>query len=279
MPIATYRARLASARDALLMARAATGSARAEAVASAQRTLRTTDHITIAGATYAVDDAATAADLAATDGSIEDGIARIETLLALAPSDRAPAVDAERADARLHEIVRTGTPQGANLLDVLGQLLLRFLSGLRGPRLDPGVLVTAVALLGVALILFIVATLGRAVPERVRREVFVPLTTAAARPDAASQLRAADEALAAGRARDAIRALFLYVLSALTAREILRDDPALTDAELLARAAAIPHAESLGALVAIYERAWFGLREPTPDEAMRARALALRVAP
>lgn len=241
--------------------------------------LRTTDHVTIAGATYAVDDTAVADELAPTDGAIDSGIARIETLLALAPSRGAPTVDPERADARLHEIVRTGTAAGANALEVIGQLVLRFLSGLHGPRLDPGAIVTATGLLGLALILFIIATLGRTIPERVRREVFVPLAASDRRPDPATQLRAADEALAAGRARDAIHALFLYVLSALTAREILRDDPALTDAELLARAAAIPHADALGALVAIYERTWFGLREPTRDEAVRARELALRVAP
>jgi hypothetical protein len=62
-------------------------------------------------------------------------------------------------------------------------------------------------------------------------------------------------------------------------RETIRYDPALTDRELLLRAAAIPHADSLRDLVALYERSWFGLREPSGDEARRARALALQVAP
>ncbi len=45
------------------------------------------------------------------------------------------------------------------------------------------------------------------------------------------------------------------------------------------RAAAIPHADALRDLVGIYERSWFGLRDPSVDEARRARELALRVAP
>ncbi|HKW77783.1 MAG TPA: DUF4129 domain-containing protein, partial [Candidatus Limnocylindria bacterium] len=86
-------------------------------------------------------------------------------------------------------------------------------------------------------------------------------------------------ALAGGHPRDAIHALFLYVIAALATREAIRYDPALTDRELLVRAAAIPHADALRDLVAIYERSWFGLRDPSSDEARRARDLALRVAP
>ena len=56
------------------------------------------------------------------------------------------------------------------------------------------------------------------------------------------------------------------------------DFPALTDHELLLRAAAIPNADALRDLVALYERAWFGLREPDAAEAERARSLATRVA-
>src|SRR5207245_89441 len=39
-----------------------------------------------------------------------------------------------------------------------------------------------------------------------------------------------------------------------------------------------PPADALGDLVALYERAWFGLREPATAEAERARSLALRAA-
>ena len=44
------------------------------------------------------------------------------------------------------------------------------------------------------------------------------------------------------------------------------------------RAAAVPNADALRDLVALYERSWFGLRDPGADEARRARSLALRVA-
>jgi hypothetical protein len=92
-------------------------------------------------------------------------------------------------------------------------------------------------------------------------------------------LRAADAAIAAGRSRDALHALYLYVVTTLEVRETIHYDPALTDRELLLRAAAIPHADSLRDLVGLYERSWFGMRDPSRDEARRARDLALLVAP
>jgi hypothetical protein len=166
-----------------------------------------------------------------------------------------------------------------DLFDAIGRALLRFLSGLNGPGIDVGSLVPAIGLLGVAVILFIVATLGRALPERVRREVLVRGTEGGQRSDPMVHLRAADAALAGGRSREALHALYLYVITALEVRETIRYDPALTDSELLLRAAAIPHADSLRDLIGLYERSWFGLREPSGDEARRARDLALRVAP
>ena len=135
-----------------------------------------------------------------------------------------------------------------------------------------------VAILGGALVLFVIATLGRALPERIRSEVVVPRSAAEARDDPALHLRLADQARTGGQAREAIRELYLYAIAALAAREAFRYDPTLTDRELLARAAAIPHADALVDLVALYERAWFGLREPATVEADRARSLALRVA-
>ena len=134
-------------------------------------------------------------------------------------------------------------------------------------------------MLGIAVILFVIATLGRALPERVRREVLVRGPASEERADPLAHLRAADAALAAGRAREALHAFYLYVIATLATRETIRYDPALTDRELLERAIAIPHADSLRDLVVLYERSWFGLREPSQDEARRARELALRVAP
>ncbi len=236
--------------------------------------------MTLGGRPYAVGDRSIADGLTTDPDAILAAIARVNAVLALLPPADGPAVDAARADRELRAIVGAAAPAATGgILDVAGRLVLRFLSGLRGPRVDPTALVPGVALLGIALIVFVVATLGRALPERVRREVLVPLSVHDERPDAGRHLRAADDALAAGRAREAIHALFLYVIAALAARDVLRADPALTDQELLVRAAAIPHAESLRDLVGLYERAWFGLREPSRDEALRARTLALRVAP
>jgi hypothetical protein len=105
-----------------------------------------------------------------------------------------------------------------------------------------------------------------------------PFTTVP-QEDPLTHLRAADAAVTAGRPREAIHALYLYVITALASRELIRYDPSFTDRELLAATVAIPHADALRDLVAIYERSWFGLREPSGDEARRARELALRVAP
>ena len=130
---------------------------------------------------------------------------------------------------------------------------------------------------GLGLVAFIVATLGRGVRERVRREVLLPERALARTVDPVAHLRSAEAALGSGRAREAIHELYLYALASLAARELIRYDPALTDRELLLRAAAIPSADALRELVALYERAWFGLREPEAVEAERARTLATRV--
>ena len=60
--------------------------------------------------------------------------------------------------------------------------------------------------------------------------------------------------------------------------ETIRYDPALTDHELLARAAAIPQIGSLRDLVALHERVWFGLKPADRDDAARGRELAQRIA-
>ncbi len=213
------------------------------------------------GATLAVDDSALVLGTDTRTAAVDAAIARLNAHIALVAQIGKPSIDPAFADARLREIV------------------LRFISGLRGPSVDLPQIWPVVGMLGIAVILFIIATLGRALPERVRREVLVRGGTSDAQADPVVHLRAADAALAAGHPREAIHALFLYVIAALATREAIRYDPALTDRELLVRAAAIPHADSLRDLVGIYERSWFGVREPSTDEARRARDLALRVAP
>ena len=247
----------------------------------ARALLRRTDAVVLpSGGTVTVNDSPIADAIGSRTASIEAAMSRIDARLALISSN-APPVDPATADARLREIVQqsAGSSGPTDLFDAIGRALLRFLSELRGPGIDLMALLPAVGLLGIAVILFVIATLGRALPERVRREVLVRGGEDAQRSDPAVHLRAADAALAAGRSRDALHALYLYVITALEVRETIRYDPALTDRELLLRAAAIPHADSLRDLIGLYERSWFGLREPSGDEARHARDLALRVAP
>jgi uncharacterized protein DUF4129 len=279
--IGQYQQRLDQVRRTLTSARASSGAVRASLLTDAQSTLRSTNAVTLpSGETLVVDDTPLASGLDATDGAIDAALARLNAHIALVAHVGAPAVDAAQADARLRDILQqNGSGASTDLLDALSRLIFKFISGLQGPRLDPGMLWPAVGLLGIAVIVFVVATLGRALPERVRREVLVRGAALDEGVDPSLQLRAADEALRTGRPREAIHALFLYAITALASREVIRYDPALTDREILVRAAAIPHADALRDLVGIYERSWFGIREPSADEARRARELALRVAP
>src|SRR5439155_630594 len=131
----------------------------------------------------------------------------------------------------------TGT--SPSVLDSIARALQRFLAGLEGPRVDFGLVWPLLGILGAAIIFFVVATLGRGLGERVRTEVALREAVGAERPDPSRHLRAADDALAAGRPREAIHALYLFALTALVAREAIRWDPALTDRELLIRAAGV----------------------------------------
>jgi len=275
-----YRERLGQAASELFRGRVPSAG-QSTFLDNARAKLRATTAVTLAsGVTVTVDDSAIADAIGSSQASIEAAMSRMNARLALIASN-APAVDPAAADARLREIVQQSTAASAptDLFDAIGRALLRFLSELRGPGIDLASLLPAVGLLGIAVILFVIATLGRALPERVRREVLVRGVEGAHRSDPTVHLRAADAALAAGRSREALHALYLYVITALEARETIRYDPALTDRELLLRAAAIPHADSLRDLIGMYERSWFGVREPSGDEARHARDLALRVAP
>lgn len=277
-----YQHRLQDVRTQLVSARAALPAARATEVSDARALLgRTTAVTPPTGSAVSVDDTPLASGIDTSDASLDAAIARLDARLSLVSRAGAPAIDPAFADARLREVVsQSGAASGGgDLFDAIGRWILRFLSSLQGPGPDLGLLWPFIGGLGIAVILFIIATLGRALPERVRREVLVRDAASEARSDPSVHLRVADDALASGRSRDALHALYLYVITALATREVIRYDPALTDRELLVRAAAIPHADSLGDLVTIYERSWFGVREPSQDEARHARDLALRVAP
>jgi hypothetical protein len=275
-----YLQRLASARAQVVQARAVSGAARDTAVAGARQTLVLTTAIALPSGELPIDGSAIADRLASTDAALDGALAIIDAQIGLSSRALSPAIDAARSDAALRDVLRAVDQSTASpsLLEAIARALQRFLAGLEGPRVDFGLVWPLLGLLGAAVIFFVVATLGRGLGERVRTEVALRESAGADRPDPARYLRAADEALAAGRPREAIHALYLFALTALVAREAIRYDPALTDRELLVRAAAIPHADALRDLVALYERSWFGLRDPGVDEARRARGLALRVA-
>ena len=263
--------------------RAAGTADRERMLAQATALLRQTTAIQSHGDTVPADDGPIA-DLLAGPNGANGALAILDAYVATADRAIDRSIDPASADARLRELVGNGGDAGtslsgvAALFDWISSRLAAFFSGLSGGIPDLRFLLWLVAAFGVGLVLLIVAILGRGVRERVRREVLLPDRALARAEDPAAHPRAAEAALAGGRAREAIHELYLYVLQSLAARELIRYDPALTNHELLLRAAAIPNADALRDLVALYERAWFGLREPDAAEADRARSLAAKVA-
>lgn len=275
-----YRQRLSDARSLVAFARTASGPARDGAVSRAQLILIATTAIALPTGELTIDDSALANRISTDNASLDAALVLMDAQLGFTDRVLSPSIDATRSDTAVRDVLRAVGDAGASssLLDVIARALQRFLAGLPGPRVDFGLVWPVLGVLGAAIIFFIVATLGRGIGERVRTEVALRESTGADRPDPAAYLRSADDALAGGRPRDAIHALYLFALTALVAREAIRYDPALTDRELLVRAAGVPHADALRDLVALYERSWFGLRDPGADEAQRARTLAMRVA-
>ena len=275
-----YRDRLTAARALVVQARALSGAARDSAVTRARLVLIATTAVALPSGELTINDSALSDRITSDNASLDAALALIDAQLALAQRALSPAIDAARSDEALRDVLRAVDDTGASpsVLDAIARALQRFLAGLEGPRVDFGLVWPLLGILGAAVIFFVVATLGRGLGERVRTEVALHEAVGADRPDPARHLRAADEALAAGRPREAIHALYLFALTTLVAREAIRYDPALTDRELLVRAAAVPHADALRDLVALYERSWFGLRDLGTDEARHARTLAMRVA-
>jgi uncharacterized protein DUF4129 len=252
-------------------------------LAQAASLLRQTTAIQSQDGTVSVDDAPIATILSSPNGA-NDALAILDAYIATADRAVRRGIDPATADARLDDVLGNAGGAGTSvsgigaLFDWIVSRIAAFFSGLQGGMPDLRFLPWIVAAFGVGLVVVIVAVLGRGVRERVRREVLLPDRALARAEDPAAHRRAAEAALAGGHAREAIHELYLYVLQSLSARELIRYDPALTDHELLLRAAAIPNADALRDLVALYERAWFGLREPDAAEAERARSLATRVA-
>ena len=244
----------------------------------ARALLRQTTEVQLADATLVVDDGPLADRL--TSDAVDREASELSRYLALVNTTLSRRVDAAAADAKLRSLTNDQQlAQRLNLGAIVGTLLQRsagWLYDLVG-RPDPNLLLKGQAVIGVFVALAIVALLIRGTRERIRRETALGMAAGERRADPALHLRAADDALRSGRPRDAIHALYLYAFATLAAREVLRYDPALTDHELLRRAAQLPHADALGDLVQLHERVWFGLRDAREADVARARALAVQV--
>ncbi|HEX9437615.1 MAG TPA: DUF4129 domain-containing protein [Candidatus Limnocylindria bacterium] len=269
---------MSDARAALVLARQARTDARQPLVDRARALLRETTALRLDdGTTVTVDDHALAARLDTSDTRLDAAIADLAALARIASSPTIP-IDTAAADAQLRQLVGEHRALGGQVsfIDLLSRWLTRTVSGLAGAPPDPRIVIVTAGGTGLAILLVVLALIGRDLRERFRREVILPELIAARAADPLEHLRAAEDAIRGGRARDAIRALYLYALATLAAREAIRYDPSLTDREILARARTIPHAEALRDLVELHERVSYGLREARTDDAERARALAMR---
>jgi hypothetical protein len=266
LSLSEYRARLLGARTDIAAGR----------VEEARQALQRTEAVRVGNQLVRVDDGPLARRLGSSPGAVEAALADLDIRITLA--DRAAReVDAEAADARLRALLaQRGGQSDASFLALFIAILGRIYDALGRP--SPLLLIPAQILIGVALGAVVVAILVRGARERIRLETVLPEARAQRGGDPAARLREAEAARARGDLRGAIRGYYLFALEALAAREALAYDPALTDRELLARAAGLPHVEALRELVGLHERVWYGLRPPAPREEDRARVLAQRVA-
>jgi hypothetical protein len=283
--IDTYRSRLRDARSLVLAARTAPQLQQPALVSQAALQLRATDAIRLAdGSTIAVDDTALAARLGGDDDALVRALADLDARIAMADAASVSTLTGPVVDDRLRSVLRARAAAPDNdpgLIGLFAGLIAQLLAFLQRGTLsavDPYLVFAAVAGLGLAIALLVLGILGRGVRERIRREAFAPDMRLGASEDPTVHLRRADAAIAAGRPRDALHELYLFALAMLAAHETIRFDPALTDRELLARAAAIPQIGSLRELISLHERVWFGLKPADREDAARARALAERVA-
>jgi len=273
--VAAYRARLDQVVALVQRARSVPIGEREPILAAARALLRRTTEVELPDAVLRVDDGPLADRLTpdAADREVNE-LVRYEALMNTTLARR---VDGAAADATLGALTQDQQlAQRLNIGAVVGALLQRFAGWLYDlvGRPDPSALLDAQAVVGVFVALAIVALLVRGTRERIRRETSLAVAAGEQRADPATHLRAADDAVRGGRPRDAVHALYLYAFATLASREALRYDPALTDHELLRRAAQLTGAGALGELVQLHERAWFGLHPAREPDVARARALA-----
>ena len=276
--LAGYRSRLRDVRTLLLQARVAADAQRAALVERVRTALlQTTAVRTADGSFIALDDSRVALRLTATTTAIDAGVADIDQLIALADRAANPPFNVAQANARLRELaVAEEARSGSNdLFSAIGALLARLLpSGNAG--LPPVSVELTLTIAGAGLLVVVLAILVRGVRERIRREVVQPGAHAEAAASAAVQLASAERAALSGDPRAALHAFYRYAILTLAERRMLRYEPSLTDRELLERASSLPQVETLRELISLHDRAWFGLKGATVEEADHARALAER---
>jgi hypothetical protein len=280
-----YERTLVDVRRQIDLARATDGGPRGDALRRAVALLDAASEVRVDTAVYTAAPHAALRELAlrgdAESLALATGVLD-ETLAALRASATGGGADPERARTQLEAILRTPdfrhTPDWLELLwAFIRDLIAESFPGLRVPRIglqDLTLLAGAITALLLTLVLY--STL-RGLRAKVTREALLARAEVPRGASAADHLSRAREAKHSGRLREALRELFLAALAGLEQRGALRVDPALTDRELLARAAGSPRAEDLGALVELYERAWYGLREPRVEDVDRADRLAQRI--
>jgi hypothetical protein len=143
-------------------------------------------------------------------------------------------------------------------------------------RVVIGAILLALLVLAVWVVRRVVLTLRASRPSRTRRhrtpETVEPIVPAAeGLPEDA--LAHAEELALQGRLRDAVRALFGGAARSLVERGWLEQTRTLTNAELLAEVRPqAPRAYTpLASLSGVFEKAWYGRLDPTPEGFERAR--------
>jgi hypothetical protein len=276
--LATYRSRLLDARTVLLQARVAAAAQRGPIVERARATLSQTTAVRTAdGSIVAVDESRLARRLTETTAGIDASIADIDQLVAIAGRAINPPFNVAQANARLRDLAQAEETRSSSndLFTAVRELLARLLPS-SNASLPPGTVETVLTIAGAALLVVVLAILFRGVRERIRRETVLAGAHAEAAASAAVQLAAAEHAALAGDPRAALHAFYRYAILTLAERRLLRYEPSLTDRELLERASALPQIETLRELISLHDRAWFGLKGATAQEADHARDLAER---
>ncbi|MEK6206506.1 MAG: DUF4129 domain-containing protein [Chloroflexota bacterium] len=276
--LAAYRSRLRDARTLLLQARVAALAQRAPIIERARTTLSQTTAVRTAdGSIIVLDESRVVRRLSETTAAIDASVADIDQLIAIADRAISPPFNVAQADAQLRELAAAEeTRSGGNdLFSAIGEILRRLLPS-PNASLPSGSVEITLTIAGAALLVVILAILVRGVRERIRRETVLAAAHTQAAASAAVQLAAAEHAAVTGDPRAALHAFYRYAILTLAERRMLRYEPSLTDRELLERASSLPQVETLRELISLHDRAWFGLKGATTEEADHARDLAER---